>query len=83
MTQNHNAKKFVVCVHNEGYPAALELRKIYEQLSDPDAEGEGEIRVIDESGEDYLYPASYFLPIELPKEIRHAVESAAELEYAS
>jgi hypothetical protein len=70
----------VVCIYNEGYPAALELRKTYEQTPDPDAEGEGEIRVIDESGEDYLYTANYFLPIELPRDLREAVESAAELE---
>ncbi|HXJ91615.1 MAG TPA: hypothetical protein VMT20_01895 [Terriglobia bacterium] len=59
------------------------LRKVYEQLPDADAEREGQIRVIDEDGEDYLHPANYFLPIDLPSDIREAVESATELEHAS
>lgn len=76
-------RKFVICVFNEGQEASLILRKIYEQLPDADAEHEGQIRVIDEDGEDYLHPANYFLPIELSTDVREAVESAAELEYAS
>ncbi|MGH9446830.1 MAG: hypothetical protein ACRD3O_14015 [Terriglobia bacterium] len=79
MTRIHR-KKFVVCVHNRGQEASLLLRKIYEQLPDADAESEGQIRVIDEDGEDYLHPASYFIPIDLPKELEEAVDSAAELE---
>jgi hypothetical protein len=51
---------FVVCVKNEGYPASLELRKIYQVLPDARAVEHQMIRVIDESGEDYLYPANYF-----------------------
>jgi hypothetical protein len=76
-------KKFVICVQNEGQEASLILRKVYEQLPDADAEREGQVRVIDEDGEDYLHPANYFLRIDLSREIRQAVESAAELEYAS
>jgi len=53
-------REFVVCVQNTGYPASLELRKIYEVLPDPDASTHGLIRVIDESGEDYLYPNNIF-----------------------
>ena len=58
-------REFVVCVANTGYPASLELRKIYEVLPDPDASTHGLIRVIDESGEDYLYPNKFFVRIDL------------------
>jgi len=69
--------KYVVCVRNKGYPASLELRKLYETLPDTDAEGHGLIRVIDESGEDYLYPRDFFLPIEIPRTITHAFANAS------
>lgn len=58
---------FVVCVKNDKYPASLELRKIYKALTDTSAATKRLVRVIDESGEDYLYPQSYFIPIELPR----------------
>jgi len=61
--------QFAVCVDNSGYPASLELHKIYRVLPDADAARDADLRVIDESGEDYLYPASRFLMIELPKAI--------------
>jgi hypothetical protein len=61
--------RFVVCVKNEGYQASFELRKIYETLPDPKATGRGLIQVVDESGEDYLYPTRYFVPIELSRDI--------------
>ena len=64
---------FAVCVNNQGYPASLEVRKLYQIVPDPDAASEGLLRVIDESGDDYLYPASYFAPIELPQPVRKAV----------
>lgn len=73
-------KKFVICVCNAGQEASLLLRKIYEQLPDPDAEQEAMIRVVDETGEDYLHPAKYFVRIELPKDVEEVVEEAAELE---
>jgi len=63
-TKHH---KFVVCIERGEYVASLETRKIYEQLSDPPAEAEGYIRVVDESCEDYLFPAEYFVAIEVPK----------------
>lgn len=69
-------KSFVVCVNNEGYEVSLELRKIYEALPDPDAAKERQIRVIDESGEDYLFPADYFAPIELTPSLKRAVLAA-------
>ncbi len=70
-------KKFVVCIRNEGYEVALELRKIYQVLPDAEAARHEQLRVIDESGEDYLYPESYFAPITLPQSLRRAVLAAA------
>ena len=67
MSSRRLKKGFAVCVRNIGFGASLEVRKLYPVVDDPDAEANGLIRVIDESGEDYLYPASYFVPIELPQ----------------
>jgi hypothetical protein len=53
--------QYVVCRENSGYPASLEVRKIYRRLPDPRAEADGFVRVVDESGEDYLYPSRFFL----------------------
>lgn len=61
------AKHLVVCINNEGYPASLEPRKLYERLPDAEAERDGLIRVIDESGEDYLYPKARFRDVEWDK----------------
>ena len=69
-------KQFVVCLKNKGYDVSLERRKIYRTLPDPRAAKHGLIRVVDESGEDYLYPQSFFAPIELPQPIRRAVLAA-------
>jgi hypothetical protein len=71
------ASEFVVCVRNEGYEVALELRKIYQAIPDTSAESHQLLRVIDESGEDYLYPSDFFLPIELPKALEKAVLAVA------
>jgi hypothetical protein len=70
-------QKFVICISNDEYPASLEKRKIYLQVPDTEAEKLHHIRVIDESGEDYLYPEAYFRAIELPDEIKQAVIEAA------
>ncbi len=59
---------FVLCINNEGYAASLEARKVYRALSDPEAESHGMLRIVDESGEDYLFPAAYFVPIQVPEE---------------
>jgi hypothetical protein len=67
-------KQFFVCVNNEDYPASLEKRKIY--VRDAGAEKHGMLRIIDESGEDYLYPKSLFRAIALPLAIRRAVLAA-------
>lgn len=69
--------QFVICINNDEYPASLEKRKLYVKLADPVAEQHQQIRVIDESGEDYLYPAEYFVPVELPVAIEQAVLKAA------
>jgi hypothetical protein len=59
-------RRFVLCVRNGTYKASLEPRKIYRVVNDPQAEARSLLRVIDESGEDYLFPARLFVPIELP-----------------
>lgn len=69
--------KFVICIDNSNYPVSLERRKIYEALPDKDAEKMQHIRVIDESGEDYLYPASCFIDANLSKKTFDAVTKAA------
>jgi hypothetical protein len=70
MTRRRVPSKFVVCIRNAGYPASLELHKIYRVLADRDAAADGDLRVIDESGEDYLYPAGWFAAIEVPRRVR-------------
>jgi hypothetical protein len=65
--------RFAVCIKNTGYPASLELYKIYRILSDDEAAHDGDVRVIDESGEDYLYPADYFVVIDVPKTVEQAI----------
>jgi hypothetical protein len=71
------AKQLVVCIENDGYPASLEKRKIYVALRDEAAGKHGLVRVIDESGDDYLYPRTFFRPIDLPQTLKRAVLSAA------
>lgn len=71
-----SSKHFAVCVRNDGYEESLELRKIYEVLDDPEAASDGLLRVVDED-EDYLYPANWFLPIDLPQNIEQAVVELA------
>lgn len=66
-------RQFAVCIRNEGYEESLEPRKIYEVLEDSTAAQHGMIRVIDEEGEDYLYPREWFLPIQLPETLEQAV----------
>ena len=68
---------FVICIDNYEYPASLERRKLYEVIPDPDAESLGQLRVKDESGEDYLYPKNLFVTVELPSSTEKAVISAA------
>ena len=72
MSQKRPAFRFAVCISNEHYEASLELHKIYRVIPDEAAAVDGDLRVIDESGEDYLYPADWFVFIELP----HALEKS-------
>jgi hypothetical protein len=69
--------KFVVCIKNEAYPVSLELFKIYRVVPDARASENQLLRVIDESGEDYLYPVDYFVTIELPQAVEQAFALAA------
>jgi hypothetical protein len=73
MSESSNApNRFAVCIRNPGYEAALERNKIYVVVFDIVAERKGDLRVIDESGDDFLYPAEWFVPIDVPD----AVESS-------
>lgn len=69
--------KFVICQQNSDYPVSLEKRKIYEAIPDPQAERIGHIRIVDESGEAYLYPSEYFIHAGLPGDDQAAVEKTA------
>lgn len=66
MAKRSRSRQFVLCVKNDAYPASLEVRKVYRALPDRPAEAKGFVRVVDESGEDYLYPADHFVAVELP-----------------
>jgi hypothetical protein len=68
---------FAVCLQNSGFPASLEVRKLYPFLKDPEAEAHDLIRVIDESGEDYLYPSKFFRKLSLPSDIQRALQLAS------
>ena len=72
MSTKSNTQHYVLCISNEKYPVSLEARKICQCVPDTQAEAHGQIRVIDESGEDYLYPIDIFLPIEIPEEATRA-----------
>ena len=65
---------FLLCVCNKSYEASLELRKLYEKIPDRQAEQHKQVRIIDESGEDYLYPISFFSPVRLPAVTRNKIE---------
>jgi hypothetical protein len=80
MEQKQIEFQYVVCITNDGYDVSLEPRKIYRAIPDDTAASHQMIRVVDESGEDYLYPADFFAPISLPEKL---VESLAFVEYES
>ncbi len=78
MAEEHAADpRFAVCVENQGYEASLERNKIYVVLPDAQAEREGDLRVVDESGEDYLYPADHFVALDVPKAVRESLLKAS------
>lgn len=62
-------RHFAICVRNDGYEGTLELRKLYAITDDPSAAKRNYVRVVDESGEDYLYPNAWFVPVELPRAV--------------
>lgn len=72
-----NNPKFAVCIKNTGYPAALELRKIYQVIPDINADEMDQLRVVDESGEDYFYPKEFFLVVEFPQAVTKALQKLA------
>lgn len=77
MRRKRVSPQFVLCVKNQDYPASLEVRKVYQAIPDPTAAAHHYVRVIDESGEDYLYPEDYFVPIELPLAVKKAFSQAS------
>jgi hypothetical protein len=68
--------RFAICINNSQYPASLELHKIYRVIPDQDAEQDDDLRVIDESGEDYLYPADFFVLLDLPRDVIVAIDKS-------
>jgi hypothetical protein len=75
--KNHISKHFAICVKNKGYEVSLEKRKIYPVLDDKDASARELMRVVDESGESYLYPENFFIAIRLPQPVLRAFAHAA------
>jgi len=73
----HGASQYAVCVKNDDYPASLEIRKLYQMVADEKSGALGLVRIIDESGGDYLYPAHYFVPVRLPRAVERAVRLAS------
>jgi hypothetical protein len=71
------SKRLFICMNNSGYEASLERLKLYVALPDPEGERQGQLRIIDESGEDYIYPASRFIAADLPQSTRLAILAAA------
>jgi len=78
MKQRKSRTSFAVCIDNRGYPASLELHKIYRVVPDDAAAADGDIRVIDESGEDYLYSVGRFVEIEPPQTVRRSLLHAGK-----
>jgi hypothetical protein len=65
--------QYLLCVKNDGYPASLLVRRLYEQLPDVGAEERGLVRIVDESGEDYLYPKTLFVTLDIPRPVARAI----------
>jgi hypothetical protein len=71
-----SGSRFAICLDNSQYPASLELHKVYRVVPDEDAERDDDLRVVDESGEDYLYPADYFVLADSPGEVVTALDKS-------
>ena len=74
--QKHSEPVFAVCIKNDGYAVSLERHKIYRVLPDEEASEDHELRVIDESGEDYLFPRDWFMLVELPETLKKSLLAA-------
>ena len=77
MRGSEQERAFAICIHNAEYAAALERRKVYQVIPDSQAAQQELVRIIDESGEDYLYPTSYFVPVTFPPSVQEAILQAA------
>jgi len=77
MRKPSTTNSYVLCARNDGYPASLLVRRLYERVPDRNATARGLFRVVDESGEDYLYPEKFFVPIALPRPVTRAIRAAA------
>lgn len=77
MRAQSNGSQYVICVSNRGYRASLLVRRIYRTKPDPQAAKHGLVRVVDESGEDYLYPEQLFVAISLPRGAGRAFRAAS------
>jgi len=77
MTRKKETVQYAICVSNDGYPASLELRKVYRIVPDQLAATRHFVRVVDESGEDYLYPEDFFVPIKVPQAAQNAFAQAS------
>ena len=77
MTKKKQRSRFLLCVKNDAYPVSLEVRKIYQEIADEKAAVKNMVRIVDESGEDYLYPESYFVALEIPKAAVKALSRAS------
>ncbi|MGI9069203.1 MAG: hypothetical protein ACR2HX_22720 [Pyrinomonadaceae bacterium] len=73
MARHKNPNRYALCIDNGGYPESLEVRKVYVVLPDEGAAANNYIRVIDETDEDYLYPAKYFVIIDVPEQAAEAM----------
>jgi hypothetical protein len=77
MRKPRSTKSYLLCVRNDGYPASLLVRRLYRRVPDRAAAARGLVRVVDESGEDYLYPEKLFVSSALPRPVRRAMRHAA------
>ncbi|MBO0797307.1 MAG: hypothetical protein J2P31_00645 [Blastocatellia bacterium] len=79
--ENKERKRFAICISDGGYPESLEVLKIYQLLPDPEAEKHSQLRVIDESGEDYLYFKNLFVLVNFPATVEAALSQATSLQH--
>ena len=75
--KKRTSRRYAVCIKNEGNEASLERNKLYVLLPDRQADADGLVRVIDEDGEDYLYPADWFVAVEVPKAVQMSLLRAS------